>query len=240
MITQERFSDCCGVESSDGWEESGMCPKCNDHAQYQTIEEYEEGMKPIKKLNEAMTEERNNMWKGDNVGYAALHEWVKSRLIKPKKCQECDLVKSLDLANISQEYKRDLSDWEWLCRKCHMVKDGRLDRLHADKKYLTEKACLHCKEMFMPPNATVECCSKSCAAYISHTKRSGTLMITFEGTTMSASSWAKHIGMPCQTLYSRLKRGVPIGRALITKRISKANDHCTYQTIGEYELSLKA
>ena len=71
-------------------------------------------------------DENNPMWKGDGVGYGALHNWVKRNLIKPQVCRDCNQPKPLDLANISGEYKRDLSDWEWLCRSCHMKKDGRL------------------------------------------------------------------------------------------------------------------
>ena len=70
--------------------------------------------------------EQNPMWKGDNVGLNSLHQWVRSRLVKPLFCQNCKKVPPYDLANISQVYKRDLSDWEWLCRKCHMVKDNRM------------------------------------------------------------------------------------------------------------------
>lgn len=33
------------------------------------------------------------------------------------------------MANISGKYKTDLSDWEYLCRRCHMKKDGRLIRM---------------------------------------------------------------------------------------------------------------
>lgn len=69
---------------------------------------------------------KNHKWAGDKVGYHALHAWVKRNLIKPNSCSKCGLVKKLDLANISQKYKRDLSDWEWLCRRCHMAKDGRM------------------------------------------------------------------------------------------------------------------
>jgi hypothetical protein len=71
----------------------------------------------------------NPMWKGEKVGYEALHDWIKRRMKKPKRCQSCKKPKPLDLANISDEYKRDISDWEWLCRLCHMKKDGRLDAL---------------------------------------------------------------------------------------------------------------
>lgn len=70
----------------------------------------------------------NPMWKGNKVGYSSLHEWIKKRFVKPLLCQSCKEKKSLDLANISQKYKRNISDWEWLCRKCHMKKDGRLKK----------------------------------------------------------------------------------------------------------------
>lgn len=72
----------------------------------------------------------NNInWKGEGVSYTALHTWINNNLIKPTKCQECGQEKKLDAANISGEYKRDITDWEWLCRRCHMQKDGRLKNL---------------------------------------------------------------------------------------------------------------
>jgi|SRR6185503_18005070 len=64
----------------------------------------------------------------------SLHTWIKKRLKKPLECYDCNLIKPLDLANISQEYKRDLNDWEWLCRSCHMKKDGRLYKLQLNHK----------------------------------------------------------------------------------------------------------
>lgn len=73
--------------------------------------------------------DRNPMWRGDNVGLAALHDWVKDRKLKPSLCDCCHSRPPDDLSNISQEYKRDLDDWEWLCRKCHMTKDGRMNNL---------------------------------------------------------------------------------------------------------------
>lgn len=81
------------------------------------------------KIRKTKTGRLNPMWKGDKVGYHALHNWVKRHFPKPTKCNICQQEKSwLDLANISQDYKRDLVDWEWLCRKCHMIKDGRFAR----------------------------------------------------------------------------------------------------------------
>lgn len=71
--------------------------------------------------------EKNPSWKSREVGYGALHGWVKRRLIKPKNCATCNKEISLDLANISQKYKREVADWVWLCRRCHMQQDGRFE-----------------------------------------------------------------------------------------------------------------
>lgn len=78
--------------------------------------------------------ENNGMWKGSAVRYGALHDYIKYHLPKPKECPSCNKIKKLDLANISGEYKRDLSDWEWLCRSCHMKKDGRSKKLYIKNK----------------------------------------------------------------------------------------------------------
>lgn len=78
--------------------------------------------------------ERHQFWKGDSVGIDALHTYIRKRLLKPELCVCCKKEPPYDLANISQEYKRDITDWEWLCRKCHMVKDGRLKNLNQFKK----------------------------------------------------------------------------------------------------------
>lgn len=75
-----------------------------------------------------MQNEKNVNWKGDLVGLDSLHSWIRKRLPKPAKCQNCERIPPYDLANISGKYKRELADWEWLCRKCHMLKDGRLTK----------------------------------------------------------------------------------------------------------------
>lgn len=68
--------------------------------------------------------EKNNNWKGDNVGYHSLHAWVSRRIQRPKTCSFCGLEhKNIDLANKSNMYKRDVGDWIWLCRKCHFKYD---------------------------------------------------------------------------------------------------------------------
>ena len=58
-------------------------------------------------------------WKGDNVQYRALHQWVRKWLPAPEKCQMCDGIKRLTLSNITGEYNREFHNWLYLCYKCH-------------------------------------------------------------------------------------------------------------------------
>ena len=89
-----------------------------------------------KRLSINRKNEGNVMWKGDNVGYKSLHIWIKDHKPKPKLCEDCKKVSPYDLANISGEYKRDIKDFKWVCRSCHMKEDGRINNL---KQYKEEK-----------------------------------------------------------------------------------------------------
>lgn len=81
------------------------------------------------KLSLAKLNEKNPKWKGDKAGLDAIHIWVLRNKPKPKFCEQCNIDEPKDLANISQKYKRDINDFEWLCRRCHMLKDGRMKNL---------------------------------------------------------------------------------------------------------------
>ena len=85
-----------------------------------------------------MTAEGNHRWVGDKVGYEGVHTWIKRRLPKPKRCENCREIKKLDLSNRGGKYLRRLNDWDWLCRKCHMEKDGRLNKLINRNKTIEE------------------------------------------------------------------------------------------------------
>ncbi|MHA1737897.1 MAG: hypothetical protein ACTSWD_04870 [Candidatus Heimdallarchaeota archaeon] len=62
----------------------------------------------------------NNSWKGEDVGYDALHDWVKRHKLPFKICQVCGKTRCrIEAANISGDYKRDVSDFIWLCCSCH-------------------------------------------------------------------------------------------------------------------------
>lgn len=71
--------------------------------------------------------EKNNKWKGDYVGYDALHDWVKRKKGTPTKCEHCNnsnlKYRQYHWSNISGEYKRNLKDWQRLCVSCHKKYD---------------------------------------------------------------------------------------------------------------------
>jgi hypothetical protein len=118
----------------------------------------------------AKTGAASHRWKGDSVGIDALHTWIRRRFPKPEFCQECKKSPTYDLANISNEYKRDISDWEWLCRKCHMGKDGRNATLkkHNDIRKIKPRNCPVCNKSFTPDRSITKHCSLSCATITRH------------------------------------------------------------------------
>lgn len=77
--------------------------------------------------------EKNPRWRGDEVGLTQLHMWVKRRLPKPRVCDICKEREPLDLSN-KGIYNRELENWFWNCRKCHIRYDGRLEKFLSFRK----------------------------------------------------------------------------------------------------------
>lgn len=67
--------------------------------------------------------EDSSAWKGDDVKYHGLHRWVEKQFPKPDLCEFCKIVPPKDLSN-KGIYNRDLENWQWLCRRCHVIYDG--------------------------------------------------------------------------------------------------------------------
>jgi len=90
---------------------------------------WNKGTKGIMKPNktsfkkEQFIGEKNVQWKGNKVGYYALHSWVHRRLGKPKICKKCKSTKNVEWANKSHKYKRKITDWLSLCHRCHFTYD---------------------------------------------------------------------------------------------------------------------
>lgn len=67
-------------------------------------------------------------WKDDDVGYIAIHNWAYRHVGLKEACEECGATEDLQMANKSQEYKREVDDWLTLCRKCHFAMDATFRR----------------------------------------------------------------------------------------------------------------
>lgn len=78
-----------------------------------------------KEIMQLRQSENHPMWKNSRK-MGAIHNWVKKRKPKPDFCECCGVNPPNDCANISQKYLRDINDYEWLCRRCHQTKDGRM------------------------------------------------------------------------------------------------------------------
>jgi len=115
--------------------------------------------------------ENNYNWKGDDAGYSAIHQWVRANKPQPEHCESCNNQSPIDLANISGEYKRDINDFEYLCRKCHMTKDGRLRELDKYRRLKGEKnprwkggnhrnTCINCGKKVYRTSKRCKSCSR--------------------------------------------------------------------------------
>lgn len=94
------------------------------------ITEFKKGQASWNKGMDYMKDDAHPMWKGDTVGYQALHSWINRKLGSPRKCSKCKTTtaKKFEWANLSQKYKRDLTDWKRLCTKCHNKFDDIVNR----------------------------------------------------------------------------------------------------------------
>jgi NUMOD3 motif-containing protein len=82
----------------------------------------------IRKLSIAQRGEKSHIWKGDNVGNRALHDWINRNFPKHDLCQMCNIKPPYDCANITGIYNREFKNWARFCRKCHMLFDNTMQR----------------------------------------------------------------------------------------------------------------
>lgn len=100
-------------------------------------------------------------WKGNLVGYSALHIWVKKRMVVPNECPTCGEDKKLELSNLNYVYNRSLTNWIMECRSCNAKRDyARRLRLGINQKSTHKEHCPICgKEFFNYGKGT---CSLAC------------------------------------------------------------------------------
>ncbi len=77
--------------------------------------------------NKAISNENHYLWKGNFVGYTALHSWLGRKYGTPEKCEKCGSIKNVEWANKSGQYLRNRNDWMNLCKSCHNKFDKRIN-----------------------------------------------------------------------------------------------------------------
>ena len=82
------------------------------------------------KMSASKQNGKNARWKGDKAKYGTIHDWVRTRKGRAREhlCEICNKKQAMDWSNKDHKYKRDLNDWQSLCRKCHYKydKDNKL------------------------------------------------------------------------------------------------------------------
>lgn len=76
--------------------------------------------------------EKHWNWQGGKSWKRVLHFWVEKQFGYPRECVYCgvrDLKRKngsrcIQFANVSNTYKKELSDWMTLCQKCHSRYDA--------------------------------------------------------------------------------------------------------------------
>lgn len=70
--------------------------------------------------------------------YRGIHMWA-TRTMPATRCEECGITTgALHHANVSGEYKRQVSDWRILCVPCHSDFDGNTIVRRSDEPRLVE------------------------------------------------------------------------------------------------------
>ena len=106
---------------------SGFRGNCKDCRRIECKERY---YKDIEKTREKMRQygktsydKKTDQEKKEINKSRTLHQWVKYHKDKQGYCSICNEVKRLELSNLSGKYKRDITDYWWLCHECHALYD---------------------------------------------------------------------------------------------------------------------
>lgn len=70
----------------------------------------------------------HHAWKGDDVGSRSAHRRAELRF-ELQPCEDCGNTKSERHHEDEDPTNNDPSNIKFLCRKCHMKRDGRLQKL---------------------------------------------------------------------------------------------------------------
>lgn len=75
-------------------------------------------------IRKSLRGKRHPLWRGDNIGYAGVHQWFRETYPPPSQCSHCKQARKLEAANRSGRYLRRKYDWVYLCHPCHVKMDA--------------------------------------------------------------------------------------------------------------------
>ena len=84
----------------------------------------EQGTAQIRQVAKAQIGAKHPGWKGEEVGYGALHIWLRDNKTKTGTCSRCGEERYTEWANLVDYNSRDPDDYIELCKPCHMRHDG--------------------------------------------------------------------------------------------------------------------
>ena len=58
--------------------------------------------------------------------YQRMHKWARRNVPRPDICPVCGEKPVRDIHNLSKEYKKNVKDWMWLCKSCHLRNEIRV------------------------------------------------------------------------------------------------------------------
>lgn len=78
---------------------------------------------------------KSPFWKGDEVGYWGVHQWIIQKRGKPRYCEYCKRTdeKRYEWANKDHKYRRRIRDFMRLCQRCHVKYDKKFNNKYAKR-----------------------------------------------------------------------------------------------------------
>lgn len=88
----------------------------------------------------ANTGKNSHAWKGENAGNRAIHQWVERQKGKAKEhiCVICKKEQACQWSNKNHKYKRNLDDWQTVCRKCHEKYDIKYNDKYINRRLINK------------------------------------------------------------------------------------------------------
>jgi 5-methylcytosine-specific restriction endonuclease McrA len=121
----------CGSEFERYLRPSRVAPQfCSQHCRLVTFGRGPKTPDHLRKIGEAKARERHHLWKGDDVSERSGRSRAQRWFAEKKPCQKCGSTKRPERHHVDgNTANNEPSNIMFLCRRCHMTEDGRINRM---------------------------------------------------------------------------------------------------------------